>query len=151
MIDRNARQAKIGVWCEVAFGKAEAASLPQRGIRLLEEAAEAAQATGVTREMAHRMIEYVWSRPTGELSQEIGGVGVTVLALAEAAGLSAETAERVEVARVLSKPIEHFTRRNAEKNAAGFLARNGETVIIGHGAVMGPELLDHLGSDNAAE
>jgi RNA:NAD 2'-phosphotransferase (TPT1/KptA family) len=45
-----------------------------------------------------------------------------MLALANAAGISANKAEADEVARVLAKPLEHFTKRNQVKNDAGFLA-----------------------------
>jgi hypothetical protein len=119
---RDEREARVGEWCEVCFGEVEALSLPQRGIRLLEEAAEAAQATGVDVKLAVRLMEYVWNRPVGKLAQELGGVGVTALALANAAGLSADKCEAIEVERILSKPTEHFTRRNQEKNAEGFRA-----------------------------
>lgn len=116
------RQISIGKWAVAAFGEAEATSLPQRGVRLLEEAAEAAQSTGVSLEQAKHLMEYVWGRPAGELYQELGGVGVTALALAHAAGLDAENCEVLEVNRVLLKPIEHFTKRNQEKNDAGLRA-----------------------------
>ncbi len=56
----------------------------------------------------------------GDLRQELGGVGVTTLALAAAAGVDADCCELSEVHRVLSKPLEHFTARNAAKNEAGF-------------------------------
>jgi len=46
---------------------------------------------------------------------------VCVLALAAAAGLSADEEECREMHRVLSKPLGEFTERNASKNAAGFL------------------------------
>jgi hypothetical protein len=45
---------------------------------------------------------------------------MTLLALAAAAGLSADEAEVDEMLRVLNKPLEHFTARNEAKNAAGF-------------------------------
>lgn len=114
------RQQAIACWCAAAFGFAAATSLPQRGIRLLEEACEAAQAAGVNTEMAHKLVDYVWSRPVGELKQEIGGVGVTLLALAAAVRTSADECEAAEVMRVLAKPIDYFKQRNAVKNAAGF-------------------------------
>ncbi len=120
---RDERQATVAKWCAEAFGQDHASSLPQRGLRLLEEALEAAQAAGVPLAQAHHVVDYVYGRPVGELQQELGGIGVTVLALAAAAGLSAEEAEAREVARVLSKPIEHFRRRNIEKNEAGLEAR----------------------------
>lgn len=121
MTQRDERQASIFEWAKAAFSVEEATSIPQRGLRLLEEAIEAAQACGVDRDSADRLVDYIFGRPAGRLSQEIGGVGVTVLALAAAVGLSADEEERREVNRVLSKPLEHFTERNKLKNEAGFL------------------------------
>lgn len=62
------------------------------------------------------------AKEPGELSQELGGVGVTLLALAAAANVSADDAELTEIRRVLSKPLEHFWARNKVKNDAGFNA-----------------------------
>jgi NTP pyrophosphatase (non-canonical NTP hydrolase) len=117
---RDARQKTVADWCAAAFGIDHASSLPQRGIRLVEEAIEAAQAAGCERAMVHKLVDYVFDRPAGTIAQELGGVGVTALALAQAAGLSADKCEADEVARVLAKPLEHFTARNQVKNAAGF-------------------------------
>jgi hypothetical protein len=130
---RDGRQVQVADWCARAFGADHASSLPQRGIRMLEEAAEAAQAAGVRREMAHKLIDYVWDRPAGELAQELGGVGVTVLALAQAAKLSADTCEQDEIARVLAKPIEHFAKRNRVKNDAGFNVAEAPPTPAGSG------------------
>jgi hypothetical protein len=120
--ERLARQRNIAEWCMAAFGVEQATSLPQRGVRLAEEAIEAAQAAGAPIDMLHKLVDYVYSRPKGTIAQELGGVGVTALALAAAAGVSADECEAAEVARVLAKPLEHFAKRNAEKNGAGFLA-----------------------------
>ena len=70
--------------------------------------------------MAARLVGFVYARDVGDLGQEIGGVSVTLLALAYASGMSANGEEVREVARVLSKPKEWFAERNAMKNAAGF-------------------------------
>jgi NTP pyrophosphatase (non-canonical NTP hydrolase) len=110
----------VGAWCCNAFDSEHATSLPQRGIRLLEEAVELAQAAGAERAMAHRLVDYVFDRPAGKIGQEIGGVSVTLLALANAAQLSADDEEQLEISRILAKPVEHFTARNQVKNAAGF-------------------------------
>lgn len=120
--ERNKRQLTVNAWGVTAFGYQEANSVAQRGIRLAEEAIEAAQACGCSAEMVHRMVDYVYSRPSGELAQELGGVGITLLALAEAARLSADDEEARELLRVLSKPISHFIERNISKNNAGFKA-----------------------------
>lgn len=122
-VDRDGRQAQIFAWAKQAFTTYQATSLPQRGLRLLEEAIEAFQTVGGDPAQAHELVDYVFGRPAGVLHQELGGVGVTLLALAAAAGLSADEEEAREVARVLSKPVEELTRRNAAKNEAGFLAR----------------------------
>lgn len=117
---RDSRQQVVHDFCVRAFGADHASSVEQRAVRLLEECIEAYQAAHGSAEMAHRLIDYIFAKPAGSLGQELGGVGVTVLALAHAAGLSADDAEVKEIERVLSKPPEWFTARNAAKNAAGF-------------------------------
>ena len=105
---------------EMAFGREEATGLPQRGLRLLEEAIEAFQACGGDEAIAQKLVAFVFARPKGTIGQELGGVAVTVLALAAAAGVSADEEECREIHHVLSKPLGEFTQRNADKNAAGF-------------------------------
>lgn len=119
-LPRDVRQLLVAGWARAAFGEVEATSLPQRGLRLLEEAIETFQACGGEAAIAHQLVDFVFSRPEGTIGQELGGVAVTVLALAAAASLSAEEEEVREVHRVLSKPVGEFTARNASKNAAGF-------------------------------
>ena len=117
---RDDRQHMIADWAKAAFGHDQVTSIPQRGLRLLEEAIEAFQACGGDEAMAHKLVAFVFARPPGTVGQELGGVAVTVLLLAAAAGLSADEEESREVRRVLSKPLREFTERNASKNAAGF-------------------------------
>ena len=119
-LSRDQRQEMLVDWARMAFGEVEATSIPQRGLRLLEEAIEAFQACGGDEEMAHKLVAFVFARPPGTIGQELGGVAVTTLALAAAAGLSADEEECREIHRVLSKPLREFTERNANKNAAGF-------------------------------
>ena len=120
-LPRDQRQEMLVSWAEMAFGREQATSVPQRGLRLLEEAIEAFQASGGDEAMAHKLITFVFARPPGTVGQELGGVAVTVLLLAAAAGLSADEEECREMHRVLSKPLREFTARNESKNAAGFL------------------------------
>ena len=114
---RDNRQRLIASWVERAFGKS---TVSLRALRLLEEAIEVYQAAEGDSDQAHRLIDHVFSKPAGTIAQEIGGVGVTTLALAAVAGLSADIQEQREVARVLALPVEHFKARNAAKVAAGF-------------------------------
>jgi hypothetical protein len=105
----------VMAWAELAFGRAEATGLPQRALRLLEEAIEMFQACGGAPELAHELVTAMFGRPCGTISQELGGVAVSLLALAAASGLSADVEECRELHRVLSKPVEEFSRRNAAK------------------------------------
>lgn len=114
------RQLEVHNWCRAAFGDDHAKSIEQRGLRHAEEAIECAQAAGCDPATLHKLIDHIYAKPAGELGQEIGGSGVTLLALAHAAGLDADAEEDKEVRRVKSMPLEHFAKRNAEKNAAGF-------------------------------
>lgn len=123
---RDERQTRVVEWTRAAFGDAEALGVQQRAIRLLEEAVELFQACDGDRNMAHDLVNYVFNQPTGEVGQEIGGVSVCILALAAAAGYSADAEEVREVERVIAKPLEHFRARNAAKNAAGFKARSDD-------------------------
>lgn len=121
MLTRLGRQSEVGGWCRTTFGD-EAMSVQNRAIRMLEEAIEAYQAAGASREMAHKLVDFVFERPVGDLGQELGGLGVTLLALAEAAGDDADERERAELDRVLGLPAEHWGPRDAVKRAAGFIA-----------------------------
>lgn len=123
---RFMRQSTVAQWCRAAFGEEQASSIEQRGLRLAEEAIEAAQAAGCDPATLHKLIDHIFAQPVGELGQELGGVGVCLLALADAGGFDADHEERREVDRVLSKPLAHFAARNAAKNAAGFIAAKGD-------------------------
>jgi len=124
---RDVRQKEVSEWCAAAFGAEHASSVPQRGLRMLEEAIEAYQSATLglpaeeMRDKAHALVDYVFGRVSGNLAQECGGVGLTLLALCQAAGISAEAEELREIARVKSKPLEHFSKRNQQKNEAGFV------------------------------
>lgn len=124
---RSWRQRAIAKWCALAFGKEEAESLEQRGLRLFEETVEACQACNVDLAQLHHLLDFIYLRPVGQLTQELGGIGVCLLAMAEAAGVDADACEQQEVDRVLRKPIEHFRERDQAKDDAGVLA-GGRTI-----------------------
>lgn len=119
---RSERQIQVAEWGKAAFGADQMSSVQQRLIRLAEETFEACQAGDVDLGMLFALGEYVYGRPKGELSKEVGGVSVCVLALAGAMGEQADKIEAAEILRVLSKPLEHFSKRNQDKNDAGFKA-----------------------------
>jgi len=131
-MQRSGRQSAVGAWVARTFGRWAADSMVERGMRLLEEALEAAQSAGVSRSVAARLLERVYSRPAGDLREEAGAVGVTLLALAHAAGFDADAAEAAEVSRVMAMPGEQIAQRHAAKVAQGI------AVPDGHGDAIDP-------------
>jgi hypothetical protein len=124
MNNRMDRQAEVGRRVKRYFGVEQSTSLPQRGLRLSEEAIETAQACRVDKAQLHALVDYVYARPVGEISQECGGVSLTLLALGEAAGVDIDTAERDELTRFMSKSDSYWHERNELKNAAGFVDKS---------------------------
>jgi hypothetical protein len=82
-------QRRTGNWVETAFGKKAAGDINERNCRFFEEASELVQVTGLPREFAHQLVDYVYDRPVGELRDEIGGTVLTLMALCNAVGQSA--------------------------------------------------------------
>src|ERR1700687_2889410 len=120
MISRTLRQELVLDWVTRAFGPDHANSKQQLVVRFLEEAIELYQACGADRGMAHKLIDYIFDRSPGYVNREVGQVGLTLLAVAEAIGISADLAEEDEISRVLSKDPAEFAERNRQKNEAGF-------------------------------
>lgn len=102
-------------WAIRCFGKDHVDDPRVRFLRLLEEVAEAAQVCFVEKDKLIEVIEKVYSRPMGELSQELGGIAVTFAVVCESQGYQIPDLLMTELNRVLSKPESHFTKRNLEK------------------------------------
>jgi hypothetical protein len=117
--EREARATELEVWAVRCFGEDEAHSIAHRALRMFEEACEVLQAAGVGIELLRTVAERVYAGEPGDLDQELGGLGVTTLLLARAAGLSADIEEQREYSRVLSMPDDHFAARNKAKIDAG--------------------------------
>lgn len=88
-------------WVCRSFGTAVAVNLEERACRVLEEAAELAQASQVSHAKARIIIDSVFFKPTGAIYQEIGGVGITLLALCEARNIDLDKATFDELRRIL--------------------------------------------------
>jgi NTP pyrophosphatase (non-canonical NTP hydrolase) len=91
----------------------------ERAVRVLEEAAELAQAEHVAQETAHRIVGRVYFRPCGNVFEEAGDVFFTLLAWAWAADSDLEflTEKRMERAEGLS--LDYLRKKHEEKRAAG--------------------------------
>lgn len=115
---REVRQSDAFAWAGKTFGAINM-SKRERARRFIEEAIELAQACGMGRHDVENVMWHVYSKPPGQVGQEAGGVGVTLLCLCEASGVSADVEERRELARVQQIPASHFRERHNAKAAAG--------------------------------
>lgn len=111
-------QPRVQRWMLECFGPMIAADRIERHHRFLEEALELVQSTGCTADEAHQLVDYVYGRPAGEISQEVGGVMVTLAALCLAHGLEMQEAGECELARVRTK-IEQIRAKQAAKPKYG--------------------------------
>jgi hypothetical protein len=113
---RDERQALVAKWVEDTFGPT---TILERIDRLVEEVVELAQAEGTHHQTLHRIIKHVYKRPPGVPSQEVGGIGMCLLAYCATAGISADTCEQAELARVLGVSADVFRQRQNVKADAG--------------------------------
>jgi hypothetical protein len=117
---RTDRQVRAGKWVRDTFPHGQASNIPEQATRLLEEALECAQAAGVPACMANKLIYRVYGKEPGDLAKEIGQVGLCILTLSVAAGVSADNEEAAEVAHVIAQPASYYHERYARKVAGGF-------------------------------
>jgi hypothetical protein len=112
-------QFKIAEWISRCFGKEVFYDHEERGRRFIEEAVELNQAIGVSKEDILRIVDHVYSRPVGDVFQEIGGVGITLLGLCQSVGYNFEAATQTELDKVEALPTLHFRKRHIAKAEAG--------------------------------
>ena len=102
-------QQRVHAWVADTFPETlvEATSLEEdasnpleRARRFLEEALELVQAVGLDQAEVAMLSLYTYSRPVGELAQEMGGARLSMAALAASLGLDADECGEVELARV---------------------------------------------------
>ena len=112
-------ESRIVRWITSSFGWELFRNRHERGRRFLEEVVELNQAMGVSHEDALRIVNHVYSRPVGQIDQEMGGVGITLLGLCGSLDLDFQELTKRELDRVLALPADHFRKRNALKAQAG--------------------------------
>ncbi len=94
---------RTGDWTIACFGNEIAHDQVERIHRFLEEALELAQAVDCDKETVLQLVDYVYNRPVGEMTQEIGGVVVTLSALCFAYDVDMEDLGDKELDRVWTK------------------------------------------------
>ncbi|MDY7537553.1 hypothetical protein RGU72_04710 [Undibacterium sp. 5I1] len=107
-------QVEVASWMKACFGDVISADTIERNHRFLEEALELVQACECTQSEAHQLVDYVFNRPIGEKTQEVGGVMVTLAALCQAQSIDMQEAGRVELERVWTK-VEQIRAKQASK------------------------------------
>lgn len=124
---REGLQARVQPWLLDCFGAEIAGDTLERTDRFIEEALELAQTNpAFTADRAHALVDYVFGRPVGEPSQEVGGVMITLAALCLASGLDMHEAGETELARIWTK-VETIRAKQAAKPTGSALpiATNG--------------------------
>ena len=107
-------QVRVDEWVTACFGDTIRGDKIERNHRFLEEALELVQSTGCTQSEAHQLVDYVFSRPVGDLAQEVGGVMNTLAALSNIQGVDMMRAGDIELVRCWTK-IEKIRAKQAAK------------------------------------
>ena len=115
-------QARVAPWMDACFGPEISGDRLERGDRLLEEVLELLQSGEYPRDRIAALTEYVWSRPAGELTQEVGGVMLTLAGYCLAYDLDMHDAGESELARVWTK-IEKIRAKQATKPTGSALTQ----------------------------
>jgi len=114
----NNYQKQVAVWMQEVFSPEVSADFQERGFRFGEEALELLQANGTTKEEVLKLVDYVFSRPVGELSQEVGGTMVTLAALCQAKNIDLMKEANKELNRINLPEIRvKIQAKHAEKRA----------------------------------
>ena len=92
-------QQDVAAWCRRCFGLSVYSNRTERAHRFGEEALELLQAAGVSKHEVLQLMDYMFSRPVGELKQEVGGTMVTLAAMCQVFGIKLNEAATQELHR----------------------------------------------------
>lgn len=107
-------QARVAPWMEECFGDAISNDKTERNHRFLEESLELVQSLGLTTSEAHKLVDYVFSRPVGEPQQEVGGTMVTLAALCLASDMNMHDCAEAELTSIFGN-VEKIRTKNLSK------------------------------------
>lgn len=93
-------QQAVRIWIFQCFGSEISDHKQERNQRFLEESLELVQSCGMSSDDAHRLVDYVYSRPIGNMSQEVGGTLITLAALCGAQNIDMGDAANTELHRI---------------------------------------------------
>ena len=119
MTEPTTFQGWVGKWMLDCFTPEIAADIVERNDRFLEEALELTQACCYNRARAHALVDYVFNRPIGDSSQEVGGVLVTLAALCNPNQIDMELAGQTELNRIFQPEIMEKIRAKQKTKPTG--------------------------------
>lgn len=106
-------------WTREVFGDGILKSRPEMALRTLEELTEACQSVGLTREMAHKVIDQVFDKPTNpDVGEELGGTILTLMRFAQVVNVNLGEAILAEFADVNRPERKAEIRAKWEKKIA---------------------------------
>ena len=143
MTTRDERQLAVLHWVADTFG-VSTLTREERMRRFVEEAVELAQSEHLSREAVVAVVDHVYGKPPGDPSQEVGGVGVTLLAYCAVRGFSADAEEVREFERVRAIDPAHFRARHNAKAVAGIAAHTSGARVV-HLSRVGSHICDRCG------
>lgn len=124
MSDYKTFQQRVWAWMGQAFKGQGGKDLYTRCCRFYEEATELVQANQLSREDAHKLVDYVYDRPVGQPHQELGGTMITLAALAAQQGNDMMEEGERELARVWQPEIMQKIRDKQKHKPSGPLPQD---------------------------
>lgn len=117
MIERDFRQRLVQDWLARAFGPVldRHADPRERARRVLEEALEFFQSVEGSKHEAYTLVDRTFGRPPGQPLEELGQLGITLLAAGVGLGASADVQERMQLEAIMDKPPAYYTDRMSLK------------------------------------
>ena len=113
----NHTQKDVLDWVRNTFGQ-KFLNDRERAFRFIEEALELVQSIGLSIADVAAIGNHVYDRPPGDYPDEMGGVMITLEALAEHLGVDLERQRCLEWERINSLPQSHFDAASARKQEA---------------------------------
>lgn len=113
------KQELIGRWVAKSWGRECLVNLHERVARIFEEAAELAQAEGLSPDVMHAIVASVVSRPKGKPMQEVGGLAVATLAYGHAKKINLATVLDTEILRAVGLPLDRLQAAHDRKAGIG--------------------------------
>lgn len=118
---RGRLQRLTVAWLRACFPGEVVRNKPERGARLIEEAAELSQVLGTPRELAHRLVDRAYDNPPGDAVQEVGGLAIVLSSAAAMLDLDVDECHQMELERLIGA-IDATRERHARKVEQGYVA-----------------------------